>query len=67
MDQFQRPGLLDGEIIGSRSLKLVVERQSEAPLTIQVVGNRIAVTSEGLAYFVDHGLKAELSSVGVEY
>lgn len=57
----------DGEIIGSHTLKLVVERQSEAPLTIQVIGNRIAVTSEGLAFFVDHGLKAELSSLGVEY
>lgn len=57
----------DGEIIGSHSLTLVVERQGEAPLTIQVVGNRIAVTSEGLAFFVDHGLKAELLSLGVEY
>lgn len=57
----------DGEFIGSYTLKLVVERQGSAPLTIQVVGNRIAITSEGLAFFVGAGLKAELTSLGVKY
>ena len=57
----------DGEIVGSYRLRLVVQRQAGAPLTIQVAGDRIAVTSDGLAFFVAGGLRAELERLGVRY
>lgn len=59
------PFTMDGQFVGAALTNMRLEFTDKAPLTLGIIANRVAVASDGMAYFVDPALQLSLIELGL--